>query len=111
MVVILSPTHSRRTCVRLAVVLILAYLITAIFFVWRDLNERHLGRMKLYAMEYQRTGDWSQLLYSGIAWIFSAAFHAYFRGRLTDHETTPLMVFVVAAITFWDVSKWALPTI
>jgi hypothetical protein len=94
-----------RLDMRLAVVLILAYQTAAIYYVWRDFNERNIVRMKPYVMSYRKTGGWAALLPFGIGWIIGAGANAYFRGRLVAQEIAPFAVFFVAAALFWIISN------
>ncbi len=86
---------------KIAVVLIVAYLAAAIFYVWRDITERNIARMKPYAMSYRRTGDLTTLLFAGIGWIIGVVANARMRGRISGYEAGPLAVFAVAATIIW----------
>jgi hypothetical protein len=90
---------------RLAVVLILAYLTAAIFYVWRDLAERNPVRVKPYVMSYRKTGDWVALLLFGIGWVIGASAIVYYRRRIAGREITPFVVFFAAAGIYWIISK------
>jgi hypothetical protein len=89
---------------KFAVVLVLAYLTAAIYYVWRDFSERNLARMKPYVMSYRRTRDLGELLLAGLGWIIGAIANARFRGRLISAETAPIAVFLLAAAVFWVVA-------
>ena len=86
---------------RLAGVVILAYLTAAIYYIWRDLTERNVARMKPYAMRYRRTGDLTALLFAGAGWIVGVIANAKVRGWLSGQEAAPLGVFVGAAAALW----------
>lgn len=89
---------------RLAVILILAYLSAAIFYVWRDLAERNVARVKPYVVSYRKTGDWVTLLLFGIGWVIGASANVYYRRRIAGREIAPFTVFFAAAGLFWIIS-------
>jgi len=90
---------------RLAVVSILAYLTAAIYYLWRDLAEHNIVRVKPYVISYRETGDWVALLPVGICWVIGAGANAYFKKRLAGPEMAPFAVFFGAAAMFWIISN------
>lgn len=83
---------------RLAGALTLAYLTAAAYYLWRDLTENNIARMKPYAMSYRRTGDLSALLLAGAGWVVGVIANAKARGRLSGQEAAPIAVFVGVAV-------------
>lgn len=53
---------------RLAAVLALAYLVTGIFFMGRDLVERNPMRIPFYILTSRRTGNWASALGFTLIW-------------------------------------------
>lgn len=90
---------------RVIVALALAYFAAAVFYVWRDLSERNIVRMKPYAMAYRRTGKTSSLLLHGLGWIVGVTVNASMRGRLSNYEVGPIAVFFVAAVVAYWISN------
>lgn len=98
----------RKSAMRLAVVLILAYLMAAIYYLWRDLAEHNIVRVKPYVIISNReTGYWVALLPVGISWVIGAGANAnaYFKRRLAGPEMAPFAVFFGAAAMFWIISN------
>jgi hypothetical protein len=57
---------------RLAIVLVLAYLTTALYYLWRDLSERNPLRRTFYVIKYRETGDRLGLMLAGMGWWVGA---------------------------------------
>jgi hypothetical protein len=90
---------------RLAVIIVLAYLAGGICYVWRDLAERNILRQKPYTWQYRKSGDLRFLILHAIGWIVGVLGNAHARGRFTTYELLPLAVFVGSGALLWIISN------
>lgn len=90
---------------KLALVLLLAYLVAGIFYVWRDLAERNPLRRTVYVIKYRQTGNRAGLILAGIGWLPGTLINAFFARKVGWHEAAIFGVFAGAAIIFWLVSN------
>lgn len=90
---------------RMVVAIVLAYLIAAICYVWRDLAERNIVRQKPYVWKYRETGSLSILIGAGMGWIVGVLGNAHMRGRFTTYEFPPIAAFIGSAVFFWIISN------
>ena len=82
-------------------VVILAYLVAAVCYVWRALAERNVVRQKPYTWKYRQTGDLRILIVMGLGWIVGLVRNVSMRGRLTTYEMPTLVAFIGSALLFW----------
>jgi hypothetical protein len=92
---------------KIAIILLAAYLLTGAFCVWRDLSERNYARMTIYIVKYRSTGDRWALLTGALAWLPGGLLNAYYRRRVfgASREAMALGIFIALAVFFWMISN------
>jgi hypothetical protein len=82
---------------RIAVVLVAAYLLTGIHFVWRDLREPVYNQPG-YASEYSVRGRIWPVFFMALYWLPGTVFSTYVRGPLRYHMVSwGIFVALIAA--------------
>ena len=92
---------------RLAGVLFSAYIVTGIYYVWRDLSERNPLRKTFYVIKYHETKNPMGLILAGLGWLPGAIINAYYKHNLRGigREAAIFAVFCGSAVIFWIISN------
>lgn len=88
---------------KLALTILLAYAVTGIFFVFRDLTERNTQKITGFALNYRTGGGWLNLLVAWVSWLPATFISAYWKPNLAEmrREGMTIVFFVCAAIFIW----------
>lgn len=93
---------------RLFVAFISAYLLTAAFWVWRDMSETNIAREAFYIGRYRHDRRLLPLISVALFW-FPATAHSFFVDRFQlrylRRELVALSFFVIALTTVWLISN------
>ena len=92
---------------KLAFAILLAYVATAIFYVWRDLSERNPTKVIGFVLNYRAGGGLINLLSAGIAWLPATILSAYWKPSITymGRKGTALAFFLFAVGGIWLISN------
>lgn len=92
---------------KLAMVVFLAYALTGIFFLWRDLSERNPIKWVGYTTQYRRTGNAGILLLHGATWPLAICISVFFKRQIDKmgREGLVLGFFFLVAALIWIISN------
>lgn len=91
---------------RIAVAILLGYMTTGVFFVWRDLSARKSIETVGAVLNYRSGGSFLWLLFAGLTWFPTTLLAMYWRrGPSMKREITTLALFLFAAFIFGIISN------
>jgi len=93
---------------RLAVVFVAAYFLTAAFWVWRDMSETNINREPFYIGRYRRDRRLIPLVSVALFWLPASAHSFYvdrFQLRYLRRELVALSFFGIASVAIWLISN------
>lgn len=93
---------------KLFLAIVVAYVVTAIFFVRRDLTESDQMKVVPFIRTYRRSGGITNLVLAGIGWLPATLIAAYWKPRPIEmgREGRMIALFLFAIFVFsWLISN------
>jgi hypothetical protein len=78
--------------------IVLAYALTGLFFVRRDLREENPLRVVPFVIKYQHSGGWLNLFLAGLGWLPATIIAACWKPNLVEmsREVKMIALFILA---------------